>query len=498
MESNRDNYLITSAQYRQRLAKMRNNVYLHGKLTSRDNAEFEGGKEIFGLTHDLALDPKWENMLTVTSSISGKKINRFCHILQSPEDMLQKIRVTRLFTHYAGRCIQRCMGADALSGFSVATYYADKKYGTEYYKRFLKYLDYFERNDLTACCAMTDAKGHRALRPHEQPDPDMYLRIVERKSDGIVVRGAKVSNSDAPTVDEILVTPTRLMTPEEKDWAVGFAIPADWEGVKLLATCQGGKGLVHNRLAAPLDELGYADSLTIFDNVFVPWERVFLCGETDYSFELTMGFARCHRQSYCGCKPALVDIMLGAASLIAKYNGVPRAPHIREKLTDLAIDSALIYAAGIASATNGERFENGTYLPDELYSNVGRYLAAMNVAKWLHILVDVAGGLSENVAPEDQYLSEELNPYYEKYYAGDPQYKTEDRYRLFRYIRQLAHGEFAEMSLGGDIHGAGAPEMYRLAIWRDTDAEYYEKLIKRITGISPEEYIPQVDKFGNW
>jgi 4-hydroxyphenylacetate 3-monooxygenase/4-hydroxybutyryl-CoA dehydratase/vinylacetyl-CoA-Delta-isomerase len=167
-----------------------------------------------------------------------------------------------------------------------------------------------------------------------------------------VVKGAKVSNSDAPTVDEILVTPTRLMTPEEKDWAVGFAIPADWEGVKLVATCQGGKGLVHNRLAAPLDRLGYADSLTIFDNVFIPWERVFLCGETDYSFQLTMGFARCHRQSYCGCKPALVDIMLGAASLIAKYNGVPNAPHIRQKLTDLAIDSALIYAAGIASAIN--------------------------------------------------------------------------------------------------------------------------------------------------
>lgn len=362
MNTKQDSYLITSAQYRQRLNKMRNNVYLHGKLASRDNAEFEGGKEIFGLTHDLALDPKWEPLLTATSSISGKKINRFCHILQSPDDMLKKIKVTRLFTHYAGRCIQRCMGPDALNGFSVATYLTDKKCGTEYYKRFLKYAEYFEKNDLTACAAMTDVKGHRALRPHEQADPDMYLRIVERKSDGIVVKGAKVSNSDAPTVDEILVTPTRLMTPEEKDWAVGFAIPADTEGVKLIATAQGGKGLVHNRLAAPLDKLGYADSLTIFDNVFVPWERVFLCGETEQSALLTMSFARCHRQSYCGCKPALVDIMLGAAALVARYNGVPNAPHIREKLTDLALDSALIYSAGIASAINGERFDNGTYL----------------------------------------------------------------------------------------------------------------------------------------
>lgn len=497
MNSNQEDYLISSEQYRQRLSKMRNNVYLHGKLGSRDNPEFEGGKEIFSLTYDLTFDPKWEKMLTATSSISGKKIHRFCHILQSPQDMLEKIKVTRLFTQYAGRCIQRCMGVDALNGFSVATYLTDKKHGTEYYQRFLKYLDYFEGNNLTACCAMTDVKGHRALRPHEQPDPDMYLRIVERRSDGIVVRGAKVSNSDAPTVDEILVAPTRLMTTEEKDWAVGFAIPADWEGIKLLSVCQGGKGLVQNRLEAPLDKFGYADSLTVFDDVLIPWERVFLCGETDCSFELTMGFARCHRQSYCGCKPGLVDLMLGAASLISKYNGVPRAPHIREKLTRLATDSALIYAAGVASGVNGQRFDNGTYLPDELYSNVGRYLAAKNVTDWLHILVDIAGGLSENVAPEDQYLSKELHQYYEKYYAGDPQYKTEDRYRLLRYIRQLAHGDFGEMSAGGDIHGAGAPEMYRLAIWRDTDTEYYENQVKRIVGICQEECISPVDRFGN-
>ena len=255
MGTDKNSYLITSAEYRRRLSKMRNNVYLHGKLSSRNNAEFEGGIETFALCYDLAHDPKWEGMLTATSSISGKKINRFCHILQSPEDMINKIKVTRLFTHYAGHCIQRCMGADALNGFSVATYLTDKKYGTEYYKRFLDYLDYFQKNDLTACCAMTDVKGHRALRPSEQPDPDMYLHIVERKSDGIVVRGAKMCNTNAPTVDEIMVTPTRQMGPNEKDWAVGFAIPADWEGVKLISTCQGGKGLVRHKMDAPLDKI---------------------------------------------------------------------------------------------------------------------------------------------------------------------------------------------------------------------------------------------------
>jgi aromatic ring hydroxylase len=490
MDFNKDSNLITSAEYRQRLSKMRNNVYLHGQRSSRNNAEFEGGIETFALFYDLARDPQWAEMLTATSSISGKKINRFCHILQSPEDMINKIKVTRLFTNYAGHCIQRCMGADALNGFSVATYLTDKKFGTEYYRRFLNYLEYFQKNDLTAACAMTDVKGHRGLRPGEQPDPDMYLHIVERKSNGIVVRGAKVSNSSAPTVDEILVTPTRQMGPDEKDWAVGFAIPADWEGVKLIASCQGGRGLATNKLDCPSDKYGYADSLTIFDNVFVPWDRVFLCGETECSAQLTSGFARCHRQSYCGCKPALVDIMLGAASLIAKYNGVPKVQHIREKLTDLAVDAALIYASGIASAVNGEKYENGTFLPDELYSNVGRYLASRNVTNWLHILVDIAGGLAENVVAEDHYLSDELHPYFEKYYAADPQFKTEHRYRLLRYIRGIAHGQIAEMSPGGDIHGGGAPEMCRLAIWRETDIEYCEDLIKRIVGIGNADFIP--------
>lgn len=498
MDSNKDNYLKTSAEYRQRLSKMRNNVYLHGKLTSRDNAEFEGGKEIIGLTFDLAFDPHWEKMLTATSSISGQTINRYCHIFQSPEDMLQKLTVTRLFTHYAGRCIQRCMGVDALNGFSVATYDIDKRYGTEYYKRFLKYLEYFEKNCLVASCAMTDVKGNRRLRPSEQPDPDMYLHIVERKSDGIIVRGCKAHNTMTAYADEILVTPTRTLTKDEKDWAVGFAIPADCEGIKIVATAEGGKGLLHKRLTGPIDTYGQADSLTIFDNVFVPWDRVFLCAETDYALALAMGFARCHRHSYCGCKPALVDLMLGAASLIAKYNGVQAAPHIRSKLTELATNSELIYAAGIASALNGERFPNGAYLPDEIYSNVGRYFAAQQVMNWLHMLIDIAGGLSQTLVDEDQYLSDELKPYIKKYYVGDDKYNADDRYRLLRYIKDLAHGCYGEISPGGDIHGGGSPEMYRMAIWRNTDVEYYEDMIKRIIGITEEKYIPPVDKFGKW
>ena len=498
MDSRQDSCLITSAQFRQRLSKMRNNVYLHGKVTSRDNAEFDGGKEIIGLTYDLAFDPYWEKMLTAISSVSGKKINRYCHIFQSAEDMLRKLKVTRLFTHHTGRCIQRCMGADAMNGLSVATYNTDMKYGTEYYKRFLKYLDYFERNALVASCAMSDVKGNRKLRPSEQSDPDMYLHIVERQSDGIVVRGAKAHNTMAAYADEILVMPTRALTKDENDWAVGFAIPADWEGIKIIATAEGGKGSVHRALSGPIDTYGQADSLTIFDNVFVPWDRVFLCGETDDALALAMGFARCHRQSYCGCKPALVDIMLGAASLIAKYNGVQSAPHIRGKLTELATNSELIYAAGIASALNGERFGNGTFLPDEIYSNVGRYFAAQQVMNWMHMLIDIAGGLSQTLVDEDQYLSEELNPYIKKYYAGDDKFSADDRYRLFRYIKDLAHGCYGEISPGGDIHGGGSPEMYRMAIWRFTDVEYYEDLIKRIIGITEEKYIPPIDKFGKW
>ncbi len=209
-----------------------------------------------------------------------------------------------------GGCIQRCMGIDAVNALSVITYACDQDKGTDYNKRFLAFLKDFQEKNMVGCCAQSDVKGDRMKRPHQQTDPDLYLRIVKRTKDGIVVRGAKAHNTMAPYAEEVIAIPTRFLTKDESDWAVAFAIPADTPGIKMVTRAT----QVRSRrpeLDAPITRLGAADSLTIFDDVFVPNERVFLAGETEYGGQLALLFALYHRHSYTGCKPAVTDIVIG-------------------------------------------------------------------------------------------------------------------------------------------------------------------------------------------
>jgi len=215
----------TFEQYFEGLKKLRPNVYMGGKLVARDDPAFLPGIKVIGETFNLAGDPQYEELTTAISHLTGNKINRYTHIHQNQEDLLKKQKMTRMYCRRVGRCVQRCMGIDAMNGLSVVTKRMDDELGTQYHQRFLKYLEYFQENDLVGNCAQTDVKGDRSLRPFQQEDLDMYLRVVEKREDGIIVRGAKAHNTIAPYADEIIAIPTRAMTPNDSDYAVAFALP---------------------------------------------------------------------------------------------------------------------------------------------------------------------------------------------------------------------------------------------------------------------------------
>ncbi|MEM2046740.1 MAG: 4-hydroxyphenylacetate 3-hydroxylase N-terminal domain-containing protein [Candidatus Jordarchaeales archaeon] len=228
----------TPEEYRESLFKMKPNIYLEGKRVGRDAPALQGGIGVISKTFELVDNPEFKDLLVATSHITGGKINRFTHVNRSPEDLLKKQEMIRKLCHLTGGCIQRCMGCDAINALSVITYEVDQAFGTDYYKHFLKYLEYFQKNDLVAAGAQTDVKGDRSLRPHQQKDPDLYVRVVKKTDEGIVVRGAKNHITMAAYADEIIVLPTRIMTKEDADWSVSFAIPADTEGVKFIQAAE--------------------------------------------------------------------------------------------------------------------------------------------------------------------------------------------------------------------------------------------------------------------
>lgn len=473
----------TFAEYQQKLNSMRKNVYIDGQLVGRDDPRLLGGQHIMQLTFDAALSDNdaLKNLVTTKSHLTGQTVNRFAHIYHSVDDMLQKQKMVRTFSEMAGGCVQRCMGCDALNALYVSTYEIDQKYGTEYHERFKKYLKWYQENDMVGNAGQTDVKGDRSKRPSEQVDPDLYMRIVERREDGIIVSGCKAHNTTAPYCDEILVLPTRALKEADADWAVAFAVPADAEGVTLVSRPVSPNP--RKELKAPYNEFGICDTMTILDHVFIPWERVFMCGEWDFGGRLALSFANNHRFSYCGCKPAITSVFIGATALVADFNGVGKAPHIQEEIADLEATAEIVYAAGIAASVDGKLTPSGAWEPNFLYTNCGRYHAGKKIMHEYETLIAVTGGFAATIPFEGDWINPETKGYMEKYIMRNPKYTAEEQHRLFRFLDDFTVSPWCGMEMSAGIHGGGSPIMEQIGIRSNYDIEGKKNIVKRLAGI---------------
>ena len=468
-------------EYLQGLLKMKPNVYVAGKKVRRDDPRIMPGVKVVQITYDLALQPEWDGVLTATSSITGKKINRFTHLPQNAYDLIQKQKMVRLLSQRTGGCTQRCMGMDGLIGLSICTYELDEKYGTNYHTRFTNYLKEYQEKDWCATTAQTDMKGDRMLRPGQQPDPDAYVHVVDVRDDGIVVRGAKINITMVAYSDEIIVVPTRAMTEGDKDYAVAFVLPADTEGLELITR----PAMVRERTntSCPFAELGVSDSVCVFNDVFVPNERVFMCREWEFGRRLALLFADSHRHSYSGCKPAMSDILCGATALVAEANDIGKVPHVKEKLSQFAGAAELAYAAGVAAAVYGEKTKSGTFFPNETFANVGRRLTGESIFHEFSLLAEIAGGLAVTLPYEADFDAEETKKWMDKYIMRNPNIPPETAHRIWRLVENLTASSMAAWYEIGGMHGGGSPVMETIALNKGYDYESKKSIAKYLAGI---------------
>ena len=485
----------TREEYFKGLSKMNRNLYANGEKIDRLDPRQEGALNVMGITFDAAWDPASRDLCTATSHLSGKIINRFNHIHQSPQDLHKKQDMTRLLCNKVGGCIQRCMGIDASNAINAVSYEAQKspKAKTAYHDNFLKWLERFQREDLVASCAQTDVKGERLKRPAEQADPDMYVHVVEERSDGIVVRGSKVHISEASISDEILVVPNRALQKGEENYAVSFAVPSDYEGIKQVVHInQHRKRELFQRGV----ETGYTDSYIIFEDCFVPWERVFLCGETQHGGIAALLFALFHRHSYSGCKPAALDYVIGQAGLAAEINGIEKTPHVRELISELIMTGELGYAAGYTAADLAKPevympglgmvpYGPGSFIPNSIYANVGRCLSGEAVFREQEILCDIAGGMPATFPFERDLINPETQALLGKYLNRNPKMPVEDQIKFWLNFIDLGLSSYTGTSQYGAYHGGGSPIMEQIAITSQYDLESKKDIVRAVAGMSP-------------
>ena len=459
--------LMTAADYRESLRAYSPRVFVNGEAVASvaDDPRLAPGVNAVGISYDFAHAPEHRAIMTARQGTSGKIVNRMAHIDETSTDLLYKLEAVRLICRVSG-CAQRYLTHDSLNALFQATRRTDAAHGTDYSQRLLNYMHEVQDRDLALGIAMTDAKGDRSKRPGQQANPDVYVHITERRPDGIVIRGTKAIVTGAPYMHEFLVMPCRTHTKEDADFAVCCAVPIDAPGVTVVARPAGRPGEAAAKFSG---KYGQSTGVVLFDDVFVPHERVFLAGEHEEGGFLTTSYATHHRHSCIGARAGFGDLLIGAGALMIEANGLDaeRHGHIRDAMVELITITESFYACGVASSVYCTKDPAGSVMPDAVFSNIGKLLLATKIYDMHRLAHYVAGGLIVALPGPDEDHNPETKASLAAVLGGRPDIPADQRLEVARLVEDLtvSHqgGWYSVMSL----HGGGSPEAMKREIWRN-------------------------------
>jgi aromatic ring hydroxylase len=427
------------------------------------------------LDFEVGHDPA-HRALAVDVDPSGEEFSAYYRIPRSTQDLLDRSKLIELVTGLGGTMVTlvKEIGSDALFALQRVLDGDELARAERFYER-------CRSEDLAVAVAQTDVKGDRSLGPREQADPDLYVRVVEERADGIVVRGAKCHTSVSANADEIIVLPTRTMTEDDADYAVAFAVAVDTPGLSLYISSYGAGD--RNEFEFPLSSKHkMLETLTVFDDVFVPWDRVFLCRRPELAGPLALTFVEYHRFTAVSYKLPLLDALVGAAALVAEMNGVLRAGHIREKLTQLITYSETVRGLTELAAVRAREGERGIWYPDPLTTNMAKFTFASRYHEALELVQDCAGGLLVTGPGGADWANPEVREVLEKYFRAKA--PAEDRLRLVHLIADLTARDFGGYHAVLAVHAEGSIEAEKMQIFRAYDATRALALVRRLAGIS--------------
>lgn len=475
--------LMTPEEFEASLRNLRPRVFMNGKRVESvlENPNTRTVVEANKASYAWALDPRYQAVMSVHSPLINERVNRYTHVSGSIEDLVAKAQAGTFTAERLGTCIYRCVGYDAFHALAATTWEMDRDLGTDYHVRFIEYLKIVQKKDLSVAGALTEPRGSRTKRALDWPDPYLSLKVVDKNSDGIVVRGAKINISGAFASHELVVLPQSAHPEDEKDYAIAFAVPTDTEGIAYI--CQYSPYSAEREMAGDIYELGNPvfgqreTSMIVFDNVFVPWERVFHCGEAKYSGKFVTRFARTHRMT-CGgtCKVGFMNQIIGACKLIQEYKGLQKVGHINEQVTEMVVLRETGRACGLAAARLGGEDPpgSGVFLPDELMGNVAKLNICNAFWRTMALAGDIGGGLVVTMPSLKELKNPETRAYVEEFFSFGSDEPTENILKVHKLLQHWTAGQHGV----GTWHGAGPVMAQKIMIQRVVDFEHEKDLVR--------------------
>lgn len=479
--------LMTSAEYRASLRALKPVVYVDGRRIESvaDEPCLQPGIQALGVTYDMAHNPALAPLMLATHTASGRTVNRMLHINESAGDLLNKLEAIRVLCQETG-CAQRYLAHDALNALHQYSALADHLNGhTEHSTRFAAYLAHVHAHDLALGIAMTDAKGDRSLRPHQQANPNAHVHIVERTASGIVISGTKAIVTGAPYMHEFLVMPGRQMGELDADFAVCCAVPVDAPGITIVARPAGRPGdkVEHG---APLFSHRYGQStgVVMFDKVFVPWDRVFCDGDWQHGSAITYHYATHHRHSCIAARAGFGDLLIGAGALMCEANGFDdpgSTANLREPMVELIKITEGFFACGVAASVYGTADpHSGSFMPEPVFANIGKLLLATQIYDMHRLAHEVSGGLIVALPGPDEDHNPATAASLAEVLRANPAVPYDKRIEVARFMEDLTAsyqgGWYSVISL----HGGGSPAAMKQEIWRNYPLGNKVELVERL------------------
>jgi len=477
--------LKTPEEYKAALRRLRPNIHKFGELIqdTGTNPNTKGTVEGHAQLYAAALDAEYADLFATTSNLSGDKVSRYLSVNQSAEDMIANCKMKRAAYHLTGTCTGgRCAGYNAINSMWATTYDMDQELGTDYHERLKKWLGDAQERDITVAGALTDPKGDRSLPPSQQEDADMNLHVVEVGDEGIMVRGAKVMICGTAAAQEIFVLPGAGYREPDKDYAIAFVIPKDIDGLTIVeARHPSDTRELEEGFDVPVKMGGITQAYLFFQDVLVPKDRVFMCGEFKYSGAAVLNFIMPYRAAIGGCVAGQGDIMCGAAALIARANGLSTRA-FNEKLIRMYINNETTFGLGIAASALGKKHASGAWLCDPLISNVNKVYVATLPYETKMLAEDISGGIGETgcMPSYRDFTDPNYGQLVRKYLKAAS--SAESRVKVARLIEWLTLGA----GVPGCMHGGGSPEGAKLMIRMNSGLEKSVEYARRLIGLEEE------------
>lgn len=481
----------TRDEYLEAIRQLRPNIYKFGELIDDVTIHPATKRTVqsHALNYDAANDPELADMYTTTSKLTGKNILRWNSMMQSPDDLIDNMKMKRQNFRRSGSCTGAvCVGWNAQNTMWAVTHEIDREYGTNYQERLKNWILSAENRGITVAGALTDAKGDRSLKPSQQPDPDTNLRITAVRDDGIVIRGAKVMICGTAASQEIFLLPGSVYGEADQDFVIACAVPRDIEGLTIVeATRPSDRRELEETADVEVPDTGITQGWLLFQDVFVPKERVFMCKEYKYTGKLIQFFTANYRACIGACVAGQGDVMIGASVLMARANGLSAKTFVN-KLVDMSVNNQITFGLGAGACALGSKHPSGSYFADPLTAHTNKVMVASLPYEVKRLTQDIGGGIVETgcMPSYKDFSNPEYGHLLEKYLkAGGC--SAVSRFKAARLAEWLTIGS----GVPGCMHGGGSPDGAKLVVRFTTPMEEYVNYARKIINIKEEITEPQ-------